>query len=119
MRRSVIKERHETDKPIRDSSTSPQEQNQGNLPDEERTVINQNGKRVSNYANLLTVPRACSRGKQYKCPQCRWTLLARPQGLPGLPIIAVTDPDGVTMYPHDHTYYDSDYEGDDEPDPWD
>ncbi|KAI0379717.1 hypothetical protein F5Y04DRAFT_289779 [Hypomontagnella monticulosa] len=96
-------------------------QNQSNPPDEERTVINSNGKRVSSYGNLLTVPGAYSHDKQYRCPRCTWTLLARPQGLPHLPIIAVTDPNGVTMYPHDHTYYhnDSDYEvDDDDSDSW-
>ncbi|CAJ2513343.1 Uu.00g014620.m01.CDS01 [Anthostomella pinea] len=54
-----------------------------------------------------------------RADQCRWDLLARPQNKPDVPTVAVTDPEGKTKYPHDHTYYPDADGGAEDSDVWD
>ncbi|KAI1763414.1 hypothetical protein GGR53DRAFT_467313 [Hypoxylon sp. FL1150] len=53
----------------------------------------------------LAIPDLYSGRGQLRCPQCTWTLLTKPWCSSNVPIISVTDPDGVVRYPYDHTYY--------------
>ncbi|KAI1137045.1 hypothetical protein F5Y05DRAFT_95384 [Hypoxylon sp. FL0543] len=57
------------------------------------------------HGQYLTVEKRHSDGRKHKLSKCKWTLLSKPSSLPNVPVIAVTDPKGVVMYPHDHTYY--------------
>ncbi|KAI5920793.1 hypothetical protein F4810DRAFT_399273 [Camillea tinctor] len=78
--------------------------------------------RSSLSAHLLEVPglyREYNKNIPIKGSVNKWTLLNRPQNKPGVPTISVTDPMGVVKYPHDHTYYFNDSEGDDDSDVYD
>lgn len=74
--------------------------------------------RPPRYGDLLTVDKVYDERESPRCPKCTWTLLSKPSSQPGIPIISVTDPDGMVRYPYDHTYYADDLE-DDSSDAWD
>ncbi|OTA82343.1 hypothetical protein M434DRAFT_17030 [Hypoxylon sp. CO27-5] len=85
------------------------------------TESNRTKTRPRRYGKYLTVSEPYRGLDRLRCPKCRWTLLSKPFSTPDVPIIVVTDPKGVVMYPYDHTYYPSDqdaYDSDDS-DVWD
>ncbi|OTA52844.1 hypothetical protein K449DRAFT_440477 [Hypoxylon sp. EC38] len=85
------------------------------------TESNRTRTRLRHYGKYLTVSEPYKGLDRPGCPKCGWTLLSKPFSTPDAPIIVVTDPKGIVMYPYDHTYYPSDqdeYDSDDS-DVWD
>lgn len=98
---------HQSPEYRRDSTTSTQEN-----PSTYEKRSPRNGKH-------LTVPNLYQDREQPRCPACRWTLLGKPWTSPSLPIIAVTDLNGVVRYPYDHMYYTDESDESDDSDVWD
>ncbi|KAI1214045.1 uncharacterized protein F4807DRAFT_406454 [Annulohypoxylon truncatum] len=63
--------------------------------------------RLSRYGRFLTAPKPSGGHPAPRLPRCVWSLLSMPLTPPNVPIVAVTNPQGVVKYPFDHNYYDS------------
>ncbi|KAI0140155.1 hypothetical protein F4776DRAFT_662290 [Hypoxylon sp. NC0597] len=82
---------------------------------------NETKTRLRRYGKYLTVSEPYEDLERPRCPKCKWTLLSKPFSTPDVPVVMVTDPKGIVMYPYDHTYYPTDqdeYDSDDS-DVWD
>ncbi|KAI0838988.1 hypothetical protein F5Y06DRAFT_36798 [Hypoxylon sp. FL0890] len=105
----------------------PQQQNADTIGTPTSTKLNTTTKRVQRYGEYLTVPKRTSRRsskrrhsihngqnshKERRCQKCTWTLLPWSPGPPDIPVIAVTDSEGLVRYPYDFTRYSSDIEDD-------